>query len=190
VKSIIASATKRREIPLQWAHLVGSVVFSLLITIGAFVYIPLPFTPVPITLQVLFVLLCGVLLGSRYGTLSVSLYVAAGILGLPVFAGAYGGFLRILGPTGGYIVGFLIAPSVVSFLFRITGRRTLSAVAAMCGGLCVIYCTGVVHLSLFCDYHFLNAVRIGVIPFVVGDLCKIFLASILIHTLRRRVWNS
>lgn len=188
--SVKAVVLKTVGVPRHITMILGSFAFAMLITIGAFVYIPLPFTPVPITLQVLFVLLAGLFLGERYGTLSVLIYVASGLAGLPVFAGAVGGMLRILGPTGGYIVGFLIAPSVVSFLFRKMGNRTFSAFIAMYAGLLIIYLFGMLHLSIFLKKGFLNAVELGILPFIIGDTIKITLATFLFRITRRKVWNS
>ena len=187
--TVKAVLSKRIEIPNEIMMLVGSFIFAMLIAVGAFVYIPLPFTPVPITLQVLFVLLCGIILGGRYGTLSTLLYVLSGAAGLPVFAGAFGGMTRILGPTGGYIIGFLIAPSIISLVFKRTGKRILSTVVAMCLGLLVIYLTGILHLSIFLKSGFLNAVKLGILPFIPGDTIKIVIASFLVHTTRRKMWN-
>jgi len=182
--------SRRLEIPRDVTMLIGSITFTLLITIGAFVYIPLPFTPVPITLQVLFVLLAGLILDGRYGTFSSLIYVVLGVTGLPVFAGAVGGISRIFGPTGGYIIGFLIAPSIVSYLYKITGKRNFSAFLAMCAGLSVIYLFGILHLSIFLEYRLGNAFKIGVLPFILGDSFKIILAYLFVRISRRQIWNS
>ncbi|TET18189.1 MAG: biotin transporter BioY [Candidatus Cloacimonadota bacterium] len=187
VKAVISKSV---EIPRNITMIVGSFIFATLITIGAFVYIPLPFSPVPITLQVLFVLLAGVLLGTRYGTLSVLIYILVGAVGVPVFAGAIGGIARIAGPTGGYLAGFLIAPSIVSFLFARMGKHVFAAAIAMLAGLFVIYFLGMLHLSLFLGTTLLHTLKIGVLPFVAGDIVKIILAVFLVFITRRRLWNA
>lgn len=179
----------RRVIPRGAKELIGIFTFALLLTAGAFVYMPLPFTPVPLTMQVLFVLLAGVMLGARCGTLSVLLYITAGVTGLPVFAGAAGGGARILGPTGGYLLGFLLAPSIVAFLnarFR-TGLITL--VLALFAGVLVIYGCGVTHLAVFLHLPFREALRAGVYPFVLGDILKIAIAVYVVQLARRSPWN-
>jgi len=187
VKSL---ATKRILIRRDITMFFGSFIFALFITMGAFVYIPLPFTPVPITLQVLFVLLAGVILGERFGTLSMLLYTGAGAIGFPVFAGAVGGISVVLGPTGGYIVGFLVAPLIISAIIKKIGKGIVATSLAMLAGLFVIYLFGVVHLSVFLANGFGTAVKLGVIPFVAGDLVKIALGVILVHSVWRKAWNS
>ena len=177
---------KKIELAPSVTKLLGSFTFALLIAIGAFVYIPLPFTPVPITLQVMFVLLAGIMLGGAYGSLSVLIYVIVGIAGLPVFAGAAGGFARILGPTGGYIIGFLLAPFVVSSIERKLKQRTLLLYLAMFAGLFVIYAFGMLHLSIFLKNNILAAFRLGVLPFITGDIVKIIFAVFFIQSVRRR----
>jgi biotin transport system substrate-specific component len=182
--------TERIEVPKTIMKQLGSFIFVLLITIGAFVYIPLPFTPVPITLQVLFVLLAGIILGERYGSLSTMLYVIMGVLGLPVFAGATGGVMRLVGPTGGYIVGFIFAPIVVSFLYRKIGRNSFSTLVAMLGGVIVIYLFGALQLAIFLKRGFLYVMYAGILPFVVGDCIKIILAFFVVRFIKRNRVNE
>jgi biotin transport system substrate-specific component len=89
---------------------------SILIAISAQIAIPLPFTPVPLTLQTLVVLAAGVVLGSSRGALAITLYLLEGCAGLPVFSGAASGITHLLGPTGGYLIGFLPAAWLTGFL--------------------------------------------------------------------------
>jgi len=84
--------------------------------VGAFIAIPLPFSPVPIVLQNFFILLIALVLGPRMGTASVALYLLVGALGLPVFAGGKGGFAHFFGPTGGYLAGFLLSAWITGVL--------------------------------------------------------------------------
>lgn len=188
--SVKAVVCKKIEIPRSLMLLIGSITFAVLITIGAFVYIPLPFTPVPITLQVLFVLLAGIVLGERYGILSVLFYTGAGVVGLPVFAGAAGGMAIFIGPTGGYIVGFLIAPLLIASIMKKLGRGVPSAFLAMLVGLSVIYLFGAIHLSVFLGTGFVGAVKLGVVPFIAADFMKIIIAIVFIHTTRGKDWIS
>ncbi len=150
---------------------------SLLIALAAQIAIPLPFSPVPITGQTLAVLLVGVLLGSRRGASSLLLYLAEGALGLPVFAGGRCGFLYLLGPTGGYLLGFVVAAFVTGWLAeRGWDRRVRSNVPVMLLGNAIIYALGLPWLA-----HFVGATRVlalGFYPFIVGDLLKITLASL------------
>jgi len=89
---------------------------AALIAVGAYIAIPIPIVPVPIVLQNLFVLLAGLLLGSRWGLASMGLYLLAGSIGLPVFSGGRGGLAHFLGPTGGYLIGFAVEAWLVGFI--------------------------------------------------------------------------
>ncbi len=93
------------------------------VAVGAFIAIPLPFSPVPIVLQNFFILLMALVLGPRMGTASVALYLLIGALGLPVFAGGKGGFAHFYGPTGGYLVSFLLSAWITGVISAVGGRQ-------------------------------------------------------------------
>jgi biotin transport system substrate-specific component len=144
------------------------------------VAIPLPFSPVPVTGQTLAVLLVGALLGSRRGSLAVLAYIAQGLAGLPVFAGGALGMARLLGPTGGYLVGFVAAAFLVGLLAeRGWDRRVLTTAAAMMLGNLVIYAIGALWLAPFVGGPE-QALATGVLPFIPGDLVKIAAAALLL----------
>ncbi|MCS6908286.1 MAG: biotin transporter BioY [Anaerolineales bacterium] len=152
---------------------------SWLIALAAQVSIPLPFSPVPITGQTFAVLLVGALLGRRLAGLSVAAYLAQGLAGLPVFAGGTSGLARLLGPTGGYLVGFLAAAYLVGYLaergWTLQVGKTL---LAMILGNVLIYLCGVSYLALFLGFE--KALTAGLYPFLVGDAIKILLATLLL----------
>ncbi len=150
--------------------------FSVFTALTAQISIPLPFTPVPITGQTLGVLLTGALLGSRRGALSMALYMLEGAAGLPVFAFGRSGISVILGPTGGYIVGFVLAAYVVGLLCErgLDRKPTTAALSMAIGNLC-IYAVGVAWLATYIGLQ--AALFQGVIPFLVGDAIKIAVAS-------------
>lgn len=149
---------------------------SLLIAGAAQIQIPLPFSPVPITLQTLAVLLIGATLGAKRGALSVALYLAEGSLGLPFFAGGTAGIASLLGPRGGYLVGFVAAAGLVGWLIeRGAGRTFARAVGAFALGQLVIYALGVSWLAQFLGLN--QAILAGVVPFLVGDALKIAVAA-------------
>lgn len=153
---------------------------SLFIALSAQIAIPLPFSPVPVTGQTLAVLLAGALLGSRRGALAVVAYIAEGLAGLPVFAGGAAGVTRLLGPTGGYLVGFVAAAFLVGLLAeRGWDRRFGTTVAAMTLGNVVIYAIGAAWLAVFVG-GLAQAWTLGVAPFLLGDVLKIILAAILL----------
>ena len=167
--------------------LIGVGSFIAFTALGAFVRIPLPFTPVPITLQTFFVLLAGALLGKRLGTLSQLGYVLLGGLGLPIFAGATGGLILLFGPTGGYFLGFILAAYVVGRVLSIKEKANFGwVVLAMAVGSLIIYLLGAIHLALFAHLGVKKALLLGVFPFIPGDILKLLAASSLYCKLQER----
>src|SRR5512133_2023281 len=134
----LRSMTLARTIPGQLLLATG---FALLTAMGAAIQIPIG--PVPITLQVLFVLLSGLVLGSRMGALSQMEYLAIGFAGAPVFAGGKAGIVALLGPTGGYLVGFVVAAYLAGLIAERAGRASrVRFVAAGLIGTAAIYSAG------------------------------------------------
>lgn len=148
-----------------------------ILLISAAARLQIPLQPVPITGQTLAVLLIGALLGARRGAITVAGYIVLGLAGLPVFAGGAGGIGRLLGPTGGYLIGFVGAAWVVGWLAeRGWDRRLTTAALAMLIGNGVIYLCGLPWLSLFVGWE--RVVPLGLAPFVIGDLVKVGLAAL------------
>ena len=175
---IIASPTKGGvEEALRTAALVMG--FALLTALGAQVQIPL--TPVPITMQTFFVLLGGLILGSRLGASAQTLYVALGALGVPMFAGGALGFACLLGPTGGYLVGFVGAAWLVGQLARGLDpkgpRAAWQVMAVLAAGTVAIYVPGVYWLARMTGMGFRSALVAGVLPFLATDALKAVLAA-------------
>ncbi len=146
--------------------------FSLIIAVSAQVSIPLPFTPVPVTLQTFAVVLTGALLGSRRGAAAIVAYLAEGLAGLPVFSLGRAGFAHLLGPTGGYLVGFVAAAWLVGFFVERRLASTLfGALFVLIVGHLVPYVTGVAWLSVSLGIQ--RALILGFMPFLVGDALKV-----------------
>jgi len=156
---------------------------SLLLTVSAKIEIPLQ--PVPFTFQTLVVLSLGVVFGPTLGLLTVLAYLAQGAMGLPVFAGTPEkgiGLAYMVGPTGGYLVGFAVATYVTGWLARAKWDRNILTMAlAMVIGNVIIYAFGVMHLSSLIGYD--KAVEFGLKPFIAFDLIKIVAAAIVIPSL-------
>jgi biotin transport system substrate-specific component len=153
------------------------VVFSVLIALSAQIVIRLPFTPIPITMQTLTVLLTGMLLGSRLGMITLVTYLVEGVIGLPVFTQWGSGIAHLAGPTGGYLIGFVFAAGLVGFLAeRGWDRRRGTTLLAMILGNLVIYAFGVGWLSTFLGLG--PAIAKGMLPFLIGDAIKIALAVV------------
>lgn len=173
---VLRPAAKRHALAYDLFLIIGS---SLLVGLGAQVAIPLPFSPVPITGQTLAVLLAGAMLGSRRGSLSVLLYLVEGLVGLPVFAGGTAGIGHLLGPTGGYLVGFVAAAFVTGWLAeKGWSRNVWTTLLAMLVGNVVLYGFGLPWLSIFVGGR--AALTAGLLPFIPGDLIKAIAAAILL----------
>jgi biotin transport system substrate-specific component len=148
-----------------------SALFIGLISLGAWVSIP--FFPVPLTLQTLFVLLAGAVM-KRYAVIPVSLYVVLGALGLPVFHTGVAGFGMLLGPTGGYLIGFIFAALVVGLAYEY--ESVTLRITGLLAGSVIIYAGGVAWLMYSLGTGLIPAVISGVLPFVPGDVIKIYAA--------------
>lgn len=154
-----------------------SLIFSILTGISAQIYIKLPFTPVPITLQTFFVLLSGILLGKNFGALSQIFYFTGGISGIGWF---YGGEYGILRPTTGYIIGFIFA-SYISGYFSERENKISGMILSMM----TIYFIGTLWLKFFVNSNFKNLILIGVLPFIPFDIFKAFIAGFLAENIKR-----
>jgi len=155
-----------------------SAVFSVLTAIGAWISIPLPITPVPFTLQVFFVLLSGAVLGGRLGALAQIIYLLLGLIGLPVFAGGGSGPGVLVGPTGGYLLGFVLAAYLTGRIaeakrFPCLIRMTLASLA----GLVPIYLLGEIGLWMWLRSSLTVLLMFGVIPFLPADIIKAIIAA-------------
>lgn len=161
----------------------GGVIFLALLA-----QLRLQIGPVPITGQTLGVLLLGAAYGARLGVLTVGAYGVLGVAGLPLFAGGGSGVEHLLGPTGGYLVGFLIAAGLLGELEqRGWLRGYLRAAAAMLAASLVIYGSGTLWLGAALGGDYVSAIALGVTPFLVGDAVKLALAVTLMAPLSRAV---
>jgi len=152
---------------------------SWLIAASAWIEFRLPFSIVPVTGQTFGVLFVAALLGSRLSTTAVIAYLAQGALGFPVFAGGAAGIPWLLGPTGGYLIGFIPAAFIVGFLAeRGWDRRPLTAAGAMTVGNIAIYLVGLPWLALFVGP--VQSISQGLWPFIPGAVVKVALATALL----------
>lgn len=151
------------------------------VAVAAQVVIPLPFTPVPITGQTFAVLLVGASLGAVRGFSSLLLYWLVGLAGAPVYSEQTSGWETFMGPTGGYIIGFIVAAAVTGWLAqRRWDRHFRSATAAMLTGSVIIYACGLPWLAADLGTDLDKTLELGLYPFVIGDLLKLYLAAILL----------
>ena len=172
--------------------------FAGLTAICSFITIPLGFTPVPVNLATLAVFLAGGILGKKYGTISILVYILIGTAGLPVFAGFRGGPGVLAGPTGGYILGYAAAAFVTGLIIekfsdkcqlsransgKVTAKFTIFTLS-MTAGLALCYFLGTVFFMLSTGSGLVPALVSCVIPFLPGDAVKIAAAVILTERLR------
>ncbi len=180
-----------RYLSLTSDHAVSQVfwiaTFAILTAVGAQVEIPLK--PVPFTLQTLFVLLAGALLGPRNGFISMGMYLVMGIIGLPVFASAGFGLARIMGPTGGYLLAFPIAAFVVGSIVQFRSHIAWSVIA-MVSGLFVVFMLGTLQLSLVLGLSFSDAFSGGFLILSWWDVLKLSAATAIYRELRKKSPDS
>ena len=161
--------------------------FAALTAAGAFIAIPVG--PVPIVLQNLFALLSGLILGPFMGGAAVGLYLLAGTLGLPVFAGGTAGIARFAGPTGGYLAGYLLSAIVAGLIAgrpRAGGAAPIPRIiAAVIIGLLILYVPGVLWLKNSLNLQWPGALGMGFFPFIIGDILKGVAAVLIAPRLRR-----
>lgn len=181
--TLLTTVSSRTDlsIPIRAA----AVVFVAVLTaVAAQISLPLPFTPVPFTLQPMVVLVGGAALGARLGMASQVLYLLAGIAGLPVFATSAvlpQGFLRLLGPTGGFLMAYPFAAFIAGWLAeRGFDRRYVTSVIAMGAGLILIFALGIAWFAWFAapaPVGLSQALQLALYPFIVVDVIKILLAA-------------
>ncbi len=158
--------------------------FTALIIIGGYISFPIPFSPVPIVLSDFFVLLAGLFLGLSWGVTAVGMFLFLGLIGLPVFAGGKAGLAVLIGPTGGFLIGFLLAVAVIGMIAGKGKSFLVKDLVALIVGTIVIYGIGVPWLKLVLKVTWEKALALGMIPFVPGIIVKIIAALVLIRIIR------
>jgi biotin transport system substrate-specific component len=179
---------------LDLRDLIAVAFFTALTTVGAWISFPLPFSPVPIVLANLFVLLSGVILGKWLGSLSQIIYLLLGIVGIPVFAQHQAGPSVLAGPTGGYLVGYVFAAFVAGLLVEHLPRFSSARKAEMLRlafcfsvGAVVIYIPGVPWLAHVTGMDISTAMVKGFYPYLPGDIVKIIVGTLLCESLMEQL---
>lgn len=168
-------------------QLVLAGVMTALTCILAPMSVPLPITPVPISLTNLVLYVSIFLLGWKFATLSYLVYLFIGFVGLPVFSGFTGGLAKIVGPTGGYLVGFFFITLIAGYVVEKTNGNRVAAAAAMILATAADYAVGTYWLAKLMGISFTAGLSAGVIPFIPGDSLKIIAALILGPALKKRL---
>ncbi|MEA1975858.1 MAG: biotin transporter BioY [Bacillota bacterium] len=147
--------------------------------VSTFSYITIPIPPIPFTAQTLGVMLVGLLLSPIDAIISISIFILLGTIGIPVFSGGSSGIGILFGPTGGYIFGFLLCAAFISY-FKGDGKNLKrNLIVTLIGGIGIVYLVGVPWLAHSLNMNIAKAIQVGAIPFLIGDIIKIILASII-----------
>ena len=165
---------------LRWMVLAS--LMAALTAVGAYIYVPIG--PVPIVLSTLFIILSGLLLGSRWGAISICLYLFVGAMGFPVFSGGRGGIAHFYGPTGGYLFGYLLAAWLIGLISDWSRGLLFWQILAVIMGSFVIYGLGVPWLKIVTQMSWSKALLVGMVPFLVGDGIKASVALMLARAVR------
>lgn len=140
--------------------------------------IPLPFSPVPISLTNFAIFLAIFVLGMKSGTISFIIYLLLGAVGIPVFSSFRGGLQILAGPTGGYLIGFIFLALIMGFALDHFDRKLVPTIIGMIIGMAVCYTFGTVWLAKLLSLSFKEGLMMGVIPYLPGDAAKIIIAAI------------
>jgi len=160
--------------------------FGAATAVGAYIIIPFPL--VPITLQTLFLNLSAALLGGNLGALSQVVYIILGIIGLPVFAGGKAGFGVLLGPTGGYLIGFIVAAYVTGKLIEAHKRpKLIWIIFSMAVGMLIVYICGISQLMLVAKLSLQKSLTVGALPFLIGDALKTIAAALITIKIKDKI---
>ena len=155
---------------------------------AVFSWISVPIGPVPVNLALLAVLLCGGILGSKKAAAAIGVYILMGAVGIPVFASFTGGISRLLGPTGGFIVGYEFCAAIAGLRTckgEIPGRKRLAVQMTL--GVAACYFFGALWFAILRKAALWDTLSVCVIPFIPGDALKIVLAVILVPALDERI---
>lgn len=188
------SETKKTFLTVQDMVLVA--VFTALIAICSWITIPAMAGQVPFTLQTFAVFVTAGILGTKRGTLSVVVYILLGLVGVPVFAGFVGGFSVIIGPTGGYIIGFIFTAIIigsVSYFVKEKSELTkiVSLVVSMILGDIACFIIGTIWFMVVTNTNLAASLTMCVVPFIIPDIVKIILATIIVNRVKKyvRIFN-
>ncbi|WP_455544480.1 biotin transporter BioY [Intestinibacter sp.] len=163
--------------------------FAALISILAQISIPLPFTTVPLTLQVFGIAITGLILGYKCGFIATLIYLILGGIGIPVFAQFSGGIGVLFGPTGGFLLGYPLMAFIIGYVREKFQSQILTAIS-MVVGLAIIYTSGTIMFSFVTGNTIIQSLLYCVVPFVAVDLLKLVLATVIGETVNKRIFSS
>lgn len=186
----ISENVKERPMKLSIYKIAIIGVMTAIICIMAPFSIPLPFTVVPISLTNLAIYFTVFVLGWKMGTISYLIYLLIGLIGVPVFSGFTSGFSKLVGPTGGYLIGFIFLVIISGWFIEKFPNKIPMYIIGMLLGNIVTYLFGTIWLANLTGNTFKQALAIGVLPFLLGDLLKIIAAVLIGTVLRKQILRS
>ncbi|MDO5518126.1 MAG: biotin transporter BioY [Clostridium sp.] len=172
---------------IKTRNLTTIALMTALMCIAGPISVPLPFTPVPISLTNLVIYIACCILGCRKGTISLILYLIIGAIGLPVFSGFSGGLSKLAGPTGGYLIGFIFCALMTGLFVEKFEDKIYMYPVGMILGAIVCYAFGTGWLAIQMNLTFVQALFMGVIPYLLGDGIKIAVSTVLGFTVRNKL---
>lgn len=181
--------TNTKKHSLSTSQMTLTAIMAAVICILGPLSIPLPISPVPISFTNLAIYLTVCLLGWKLGTISYLIYLFIGLIGLPVFSSFSSGFGKLLGPTGGYLIGFIAMSLICGVTFEKFSKRSYWIIGLIIGTL-VDYIFGTIWLSFEAHLTFIQSLWAGVIPYIPGDLIKILLAVFIAPSIKNRLLSS
>lgn len=150
-----------------------------LLCVSAYISFPLPFTPAMVTALTIMINLIGLILTPKQSAIAIGVYILLGISGIPVFVGGTAGLGKIFGPTGGFILGFLVAAPVISLLKGKSKDIKKYLMLTILVGMPIIYICGVFTMSLYLKKDIASTLMVAVVPFIFGDILKCIASSFL-----------
>ena len=167
--------------------MVFAALFAALIAVGAYIRIPIMISTVPITLQTFFVLLAALVLGKKWGTVSVIVYLLVGFIGFPVFTGGSGGIGILFGPTGGYLYSYILVAYLVGFFSEKIEKKPIPLFIILIFGSFLILGIGTIHLAVFNGFSIYMALLAGFVPFIIGDTVKSIAVALIAATVSKKI---
>jgi biotin transport system substrate-specific component len=185
---MVSNTQTKNKISIYELSLIG--LMTAIICILGPLSIPLPFSPVPISFTNLAIYLTVFILGWKRGTVSYLIYLFIGLVGVPVFSGFSGGFGKLAGPTGGYLIGFIFMALIAGFFIeKFKGNIVMYAIGLVLATV-VAYSLGTVWLAFEAHLTFFQALMAGVIPYLLGDGAKILIAILAGPAIRKRLTKA
>ena len=184
------NSTSRPDNHFSVSAMTMTAAITAIVCIVAPLALPIPVSPVPLSLGSFIIMLAGCILGWKLGLVSCLLYLALGILGLPVFSSYGSGLAKVAGPTGGYLLGYIPLVILTGLIFGKLHSRLLQGILIAAATVAVLYLPGTLWLAWQAHLTFSQALVMGVIPYIPGDIVKIMLVVTVGSILRRRLASA